>query len=105
MVTKMDYLDNLCRWYESECNGDWEHSYGIKLETSDNPGWILTVDLNETYLSESKNKKCAYKKSDNDWIHVKKENNAFQASCSLNNLNKMISLFLQFTVKGELHCE
>ena len=32
-------------WYKTNCDGDWEHSYGITLQTLDNPGWHLTVDL------------------------------------------------------------
>jgi hypothetical protein len=36
------------RWYGDRCNGDWEHQWGVKLESQDNPGWRLTVDLNET---------------------------------------------------------
>ena len=30
-------------WYADLCNGDWEHTGGIKIETLDNPGWCITV--------------------------------------------------------------
>jgi len=30
-------------WFASMCNGDWEHTYGITLETVDNPGWLLLM--------------------------------------------------------------
>ncbi len=30
------------KWFENHCDGTWEHHYGITIETSDNPGWILT---------------------------------------------------------------
>jgi hypothetical protein len=30
-------------WYTKQCNGDWEHSYGIRIDTIDNPGWSLTL--------------------------------------------------------------
>jgi immunity protein 53 of polymorphic toxin system len=29
-------------WYQSHCNGTWEHYLGIEIETTDNPGWLLT---------------------------------------------------------------
>jgi hypothetical protein len=39
-----DNLTWLMRWYLAECNGDWEHSYGVRVETLDNPGWSLKID-------------------------------------------------------------
>lgn len=38
------------KWYQAQCNGDWEHSYGIIIETIDNPGWSITIDLETTEL-------------------------------------------------------
>src|ERR1700722_12742042 len=40
----------LQRWYKIHCNGDWEHSYGIQIDTLDNPGWTITIDLQDTDL-------------------------------------------------------
>lgn len=47
-----DLMKRLQDWYASQCNGDWEHTYGISLSTLDNPGWSLKVDLTNTYLSD-----------------------------------------------------
>jgi len=47
--TRFDFA-GLIDWYVSHCDGDWEHQYGVRLETSDNPGWILTIDLADTNL-------------------------------------------------------
>jgi hypothetical protein len=33
-----DALDFLHRWYAAQCDGDWEHEFGIRLTTPDNPG-------------------------------------------------------------------
>ena len=35
---KENMLEWLMNWYESNCDGDWEHSYGVKIESLDNPG-------------------------------------------------------------------
>jgi hypothetical protein len=35
----------LAEWYIKNCNGDWEHQYGVKIETLDNPGWHVEIDL------------------------------------------------------------
>ena len=41
----MSELKFIQDWYRSQCDGDWEHTYGIHLETLDNPGWTLRIDL------------------------------------------------------------
>ena len=39
-------------WYKSSCNGEWEEDYGIKIQTIDNPGWLVIIDILETDLEE-----------------------------------------------------
>jgi hypothetical protein len=46
-MTSMKFLQE---WYASVCDGDWEHSYGIRIKTTDNPGWVLVVDPEHTSL-------------------------------------------------------
>ena len=43
-------LPRLQRWYSAQCNGQWEHDYGVVIETLDNPGWLLRVNLVQTAL-------------------------------------------------------
>ncbi|WP_083448670.1 Imm53 family immunity protein [Actinoplanes rectilineatus] len=38
------------RWYSEQCDGDWEHEFGIRLESLDNPGWNLRIDIGGTDL-------------------------------------------------------
>ena len=45
-----DLLAQLAAWFATQCNGEWEHQHGITLESCDNPGWILKVDLMDTPL-------------------------------------------------------
>ena len=33
-----------------QCNDAWEHRYGVVVDTLDNPGWTVTVDLADTDL-------------------------------------------------------
>lgn len=44
----MDVLDWLAQWYESQCDGDWEHGFGPSIGTIDNPGWSIKIDLSGT---------------------------------------------------------
>ena len=38
-ITDVQTLDE---WYQRRCDGLWEHRYGVKIETCDNPGWLMT---------------------------------------------------------------
>lgn len=38
-------LDKIQNWYRSNCKGDWEHSFGVQIDTIDNPGWRVKKDL------------------------------------------------------------
>ncbi len=42
-----DELAWLQLWYASRCDGSWEHEFGVTVETCDNPGWLVTIDLNK----------------------------------------------------------
>ena len=35
----------LQNWYDKQCDGDWEHTYGIQIGTMDNPGWSVKISL------------------------------------------------------------
>ena len=43
-----DPLTQLQQWYLSNCNGDWEHTYGVSIGTLDNPGWSVKIELTGT---------------------------------------------------------
>jgi len=44
----MKALSLLEKWYSAQCDGDWEHQYGVSIGTLDNPGWTLEIDLRGT---------------------------------------------------------
>lgn len=62
-TTLLNWLQN---WYKTNCNGDWEHTYGIKIETLDNPGWSVVVDLKETNLEHLTREYTLIENSDDD---------------------------------------
>ena len=45
-----DCLYLLQRWYVAQCDSEWEHSYGVSIDTLDNSGWTLRIDLAGTSL-------------------------------------------------------
>ena len=89
----MDLLNWLNEWYKSNCNGDWEHCYGIKIETLDNPGWSLSIDLLGTELEDKSFNKITITNSEDDWMFCKVEDNVFQADSDPNKLFKILEIF------------
>ena len=48
-------LRTIDEWFRQCCDGEWEHRYGIRIETTDNPGWLLTIadlEMTNAALSE-----------------------------------------------------
>lgn len=42
-----DELEWLEQWYASRCDGRWEHDKGVSVETIDNPGWRVMIDIDK----------------------------------------------------------
>ncbi|MGZ3763020.1 MAG: Imm53 family immunity protein [Mucilaginibacter sp.] len=62
-------LQFLQDWYASNCDRDWEHSFGIKIETLDNPGWAITIDLEATKWEDLKFSENV-ELSEDDWFNI-----------------------------------
>jgi hypothetical protein len=46
-----DLLGWLMGWYARHCDGQWEHGHGVRIDSIDNPGWCLRIDLAGTDLA------------------------------------------------------
>jgi hypothetical protein len=89
-----DQLRWLQGWYASQCDGDWEHGCGIKIDTLDNPGWRLRIDLIDTDLEHHPFATREHQLQDDlDWWICKVENGRFNAAASPNNLVTVIDVF------------
>jgi hypothetical protein len=83
----------LQKWYQAQCDGDWEHSRGIHLGTIDNPGWSLRVNLQDTELEKKIFQKIEIERSEHDWLFCKVNNNIFDGVCGSTNLPEVLKLF------------
>lgn len=88
-------LERLQDWYLRECNGDWEHSYGIKIETLDNPGWLVTIDLHETPWEQLVVERTIVERSETDWVQVEVVDRKFVGCGGSKNLEEVLALFFQ----------
>ncbi|MCA6123259.1 hypothetical protein J6500_15340 [Bradyrhizobium sp. WSM 1704] len=48
----MDVISSLCAWYARQCTNEWHEDRGVKIDTLDNPGWSLKIDLRGTVIQE-----------------------------------------------------
>jgi len=83
----------LQNWYQSHCDGDWEHQNGVRLNTIDNPGWSLTISLQDTELEGKKFKNLEINRSDSNWLFCAVRNNRFEGRCGCNNLEEILHIF------------
>ncbi|MFC0029507.1 immunity 53 family protein [Micromonospora chaiyaphumensis] len=80
-------------WYAIRCDGDWEHEYGIRIESLDNPGWSLTIDVADTGLADQPYEQQEIHRSQHDWVITRVQNAQFHAACGPLNLGEALHLF------------
>jgi hypothetical protein len=98
----MNELERLNKWYSSHCDGTWEHDQGVTLQSLDNPGWWLKIDLKGTRL-ESKSF-SAISQGINEgghpqttsWFHCYVKEGRFDGSGDPSHLPRIISIFLDW---------
>ncbi|KUL23378.1 Imm53 family immunity protein [Streptomyces regalis] len=89
-------LAGLVRWYRSQCDGDWEHEYGVRLASLDNPGWHIEVDLLETDAEGRLMPKRRTDDGQGKWLVAWSDGEMFRASCDPGSLPEMLGLFQEF---------
>ena len=95
---KEDHFDDflwLQNWYCYYCDGDWEHCYGIKIWTTEEPfGWRVSIDLEMSELEG-----CFFEEinshgiDEKDFVHCEVQNNKFEGTCGPKNLTQVVSFF------------
>lgn len=101
----MNILTKLQDWYFSQCNEDWEHEFGVLIETLDNPGWSVKIDLKGTILENSKFTPTRYgiaedsESENNNWLDCKVTDNQFKGYGGPFKLEEIIETFLNWANK------
>ena len=97
----MSVLGELERWYESHCDGDWEHSFGVVIRTLDNPGWMVKVNLLDTELEDVPFPELNDIEPERDWIVCKVEGQQFVGAGGPNQLERICRTFLNWAHEHE----
>ena len=92
----MDAVSRLCLWYKRQCVDEWHEDRGVAIDTLDNPGWSMKIDLRGTALQEKVFHDVKIERSDLDWIVVRRNAALFEAFGGPRNLNEMIESFLSW---------
>jgi len=84
----------LSEWYDKNCDNDWEHYYGIKIETIDNPGWSIIIDIKNFPSEKIQSIPWIFvENTEIDWYGYKIEQGKFEASGDPLKLEFLINLF------------
>lgn len=92
-----DVLAWLQDWYAARCDGEWEHDYGVTIESLDNPGWQLRIDLTGTPLAEQRLDRTVVQRHEDDWLHAWTEAEVFHAACGPLNLAEALHTFRRWS--------
>jgi hypothetical protein len=99
-------IERLQDWYKLNCDGDWEHSYGVSITTLDNSGWSIKIDLAETCLDKLDfNKQFQNLEQEHDWYIMRTIKKVLEISCGPENLNQVIKIFLDDILLNHLDRE
>ncbi|MEK3702734.1 immunity 53 family protein [Paenibacillus sp. FSL R7-0198] len=89
----MDTLKWIQSWYYENCDGDWEHSYGVRIDTVDNPGWSVEIDLKDTYLEDAPFDSIEEERNEEDWFYCIVRDRVFHSAGGAKNLEEMLDCF------------
>lgn len=90
----MDVLDWLARWYEAQCDGDWEHEFGPVIGTIDNPGWSMRIASAGTDCDGRVLDRVTYNyEHETDWWTCWTEDNVFRGVGGPLHLRSLLETF------------
>lgn len=96
-----ELINRLADWYADQCDGDWEHEFGVTIETLDNPGWLIKVDLSDTDAEGTTLEPKLSEFGEGAWIHVAADGSVLRVACSPRLLDSALKHVLSILVRAE----
>lgn len=90
-------LEFIQAWYRDQCDGTWEHGCGVKIDTLDNPGWTVTVDLKGTPLERATMDKSSRDNGPGDWVLIEVRDTQFRAAGDPSKLAMILAAFREWS--------
>lgn len=93
----MSLIKWLEEWYISQCEGDWQHYFGMRIYTIDNPGWRVTINLEDTELEDKEfDEYRLIIDEDEDWILCYVKDCRFEGAGDPSKLEEIIRRFKEW---------
>lgn len=96
----MDILEWIQSWFQKNAFDEWEHSYGVKIETLDNPGWFVQIDVRETSLENRPFDALKYDGGDDDWLFCDVKDCVFMGAGDTKKLKRILEIFRTWAEKS-----
>ncbi|MBV8536011.1 MAG: immunity 53 family protein [Alphaproteobacteria bacterium] len=96
-----DTLAWLIEWFAARCDGEWEHGQGVSIETIDNPGWMVKIELKDTRLEKVTFETTEHNySSDVSWYRCWVERGVFRAACGSRDLVSVLEIFRRWATEN-----
>lgn len=92
----MDILADIQRWYNAQCDGDWEHDFGLIITTLDNPGWSVKIGLTDTLLEDLPFEPINVDNEHGVWLSCHVEEKMFRGAGDASQLTQILEVFLEW---------
>jgi hypothetical protein len=92
-----DVIAALEDWFSQNCDGDWEHGEGVRINTLDNPGWALDIDLAGTQCAGRPLEPVRAERDQDNWVHCWVDGEVFKGRGGPRNLGEIVLLFLRWS--------
>ena len=89
-------LAELQSWYDAQCDGDWEHEYGVRIETLDNPGWSVEIDVADTALDGREFSPVEDLAPEREWMRCTVSEGQFRGAGGPPMLGRILRAFLDW---------
>ena len=85
-------------WFSSQCDGEWEHSFGIQIETLDNPRWLVTIDLQGSGLPTEDASIVSDMEDERAWLDCQISEGTFRGAGGPHMLAAILETFWRWAV-------
>jgi hypothetical protein len=96
-----DAIAWLQQWFRKQCDGKWEHTYGVQIETVDNPGWSITIDLCGTELQNATMPPLVEDRGADDWVRAEVKDRRFIGHGDPDKLTALANVFRAWVTSHE----
>jgi hypothetical protein len=89
-------LDRLQAWFLSQCDAQWEQVNGIHIDSLDNPGWQVRIDLEGTRWAGREFAITQHDRAEHDWLRCWVTGTQWHAAAGPCNLDEAVEVFLDW---------